>query len=195
MSMVTRSPATPLGRIWSGDAACSEELHAACWCIVMHIALEDPNISIRAGPTGTETLKNLVLGGIAAFTVVDGGIAEPADLGNNFMMEAYAVGQPRAPAVTAALKACCCAMHCWSHHPPQFAVCCNQLAVHMHVGQQNSSLVCHTSAGAERECDGKLCGGGPRRAAECQAGLLPHLHAGHCHAGWLNQLVFDSRHR
>lgn len=46
-----------------------------------------------------------MLGGIAAFTVVDGGTAEPADLGNNFMVEASAVGQPRAPAVTSALKA------------------------------------------------------------------------------------------
>ena len=37
---------------------------------------------LNAGPTGSETLKNLVLGGIAAYTVVDGGKVEPADLGN-----------------------------------------------------------------------------------------------------------------
>jgi hypothetical protein len=60
-----------------------------------------------AGPTGTETLKNLVLGGIAAFTVVDGSTVAPADLGNNFMAEASALGQARAPAVTSLLKACC----------------------------------------------------------------------------------------
>jgi len=45
-----------------------------------------------------------VLGGIAAFTVVDGGIVSPADLGNNFLVEASALGQRRAPAVTSALK-------------------------------------------------------------------------------------------
>ena len=47
-----------------------------------------------------------MLGGIAAFTVVDGGTVAPADLGNNFMAEASALGQARAPAVTSALKAC-----------------------------------------------------------------------------------------
>ena len=62
--------------------------------------------SVHVGPTGSETLKNLVLGGIAAFTVVDGGTVSPADLGNNFLVEASALGQRRAPAVTSALKAC-----------------------------------------------------------------------------------------
>jgi hypothetical protein len=47
-----------------------------------------------------------VLGGIAAFTVVDGSTVAPADLGNNFMAEASALGQARAPAVTSLLKAC-----------------------------------------------------------------------------------------
>ena len=48
-----------------------------------------------------------MLGGIAAFTVVDGSTVAPADLGNNFMAEASALGQARAPAVTSLLKACC----------------------------------------------------------------------------------------
>ena len=44
-------------RIWGahGQAA----LESACICL------------LHCGPTGTETLKNLVLGGIASFTVVD----------------------------------------------------------------------------------------------------------------------------
>ncbi len=37
---------------------------------------------LHCGPTGTEALKNLVLGGIAAFTLVDGGKVTAADLGN-----------------------------------------------------------------------------------------------------------------
>ena len=37
---------------------------------------------LLCGPTGTEALKNLVLGGIAAFTLVDGGKVTRADLGN-----------------------------------------------------------------------------------------------------------------
>jgi hypothetical protein len=37
---------------------------------------------LTCGPTGTEALKNLVLGGIAAFTLVDGAKVTPADLGN-----------------------------------------------------------------------------------------------------------------
>ena len=59
---------------------------------------------LNCGPTGSETLKNLVLGGIASFTVVDGGRVEPRDLGNNFMVEASALGQPRAKVVTGLLK-------------------------------------------------------------------------------------------
>ena len=39
-----------------------------------------------AGPTGGETLKNLVLGGIGSFTVVDAGAVCPRDLGNNFLV-------------------------------------------------------------------------------------------------------------
>lgn len=36
-------------------------------------ALENASVCLlNAGPTGSETLKNLVLGGIASFTIVDG---------------------------------------------------------------------------------------------------------------------------
>mmetsp|Transcript_20485 Transcript_20485/g.61666 ORF Transcript_20485/g.61666 Transcript_20485/m.61666 type:complete len:555 (-) Transcript_20485:2962-4626(-) len=68
-------------------------------------ALERAHIClVNAGPTGTEALKNLVLGGIAAFTVVDGADVGVADTGNNFMVEASDVGRKRAAAVAAPLK-------------------------------------------------------------------------------------------
>ncbi|KAI3732504.1 hypothetical protein L1987_63709 [Smallanthus sonchifolius] len=48
-------------------------------------ALEKASISLlNCGPTGSETLKNLVLGGIGSITVVDGSKVENGDLGNNF---------------------------------------------------------------------------------------------------------------
>lgn len=54
--------------------------------------------------TGAETLKNLVLGGIASFTIVDGCRVSAQDLGNNFMIEADSLGQPRAQVVTSLLQ-------------------------------------------------------------------------------------------
>lgn len=55
---------------------------------------------LGAGATGSETLKNLVLGGIAAFTIVDDARVCAADLGNNFMLEERHQQQPRAACVT-----------------------------------------------------------------------------------------------
>ena len=40
---------------------------------------------LNCGPTGSEALKNLVLGGVGSITVVDGSKVELGDLGNNFM--------------------------------------------------------------------------------------------------------------
>ena len=40
---------------------------------------------LNCGPTGSETLKNLVLGGVGSITIVDGSKVELGDLGNNFM--------------------------------------------------------------------------------------------------------------
>lgn len=40
---------------------------------------------LSCGPTGSETLKNLVLGGVGSITVVDGSKVGVGDLGNNFM--------------------------------------------------------------------------------------------------------------
>jgi NEDD8-activating enzyme E1 regulatory subunit len=52
-------------------------------------ALERASVCLlNAGATGTETLKNLVLPGIGAFTIVDGAKVEAADVGSNFFIPA-----------------------------------------------------------------------------------------------------------
>jgi hypothetical protein len=67
--------------------------------------LESSSICLlKCGPTGSETLKNLVLGGIASFTIVDGCRVETRDLGNNFLVSASSVGEPRAKVVTELLQ-------------------------------------------------------------------------------------------
>lgn len=49
-------------------------------------ALEKASICLlNCGPTGSETLKNLVLGGVGSITVIDGSKVDVGDLGNNFM--------------------------------------------------------------------------------------------------------------
>lgn len=57
-------------------------------------------VLLNCGPTGSETLKNLVLGGIAGFTIVDDAKVTPADLGNNFLLDAPSLGDLRAKRVT-----------------------------------------------------------------------------------------------
>ncbi|PNH10809.1 NEDD8-activating enzyme E1 regulatory subunit [Tetrabaena socialis] len=59
---------------------------------------------LNCGPTGSETLKNLALGGISSFTIVDGGKVEARDLGNNFLVCAASLGEPRAKVVTELLQ-------------------------------------------------------------------------------------------
>lgn len=51
---------------------------------------------LGAGPTGTETLKNLILPGIGQFTVIDGEKVTNRDLGNNFFVEISGLGASRA---------------------------------------------------------------------------------------------------
>ena len=64
-------------------------------------ALETARVCVLgSGCTATEALKNLVLGGIAGFTVVDNAIVQPTDLGANFLLESASLGKPRAAAVT-----------------------------------------------------------------------------------------------
>mmetsp|Transcript_16813 Transcript_16813/g.32787 ORF Transcript_16813/g.32787 Transcript_16813/m.32787 type:complete len:547 (-) Transcript_16813:133-1773(-) len=51
---------------------------------------------LKAGPTGTETLKNLVLPGIGKFTVVDDELVGKSDLSNNFFVTPETEGNNRA---------------------------------------------------------------------------------------------------
>jgi NEDD8-activating enzyme E1 regulatory subunit len=51
---------------------------------------------IHAGPTGTETLKNLVLPGVGRFTILDSAMVDERDLGNNFFVTEEHLGRPRA---------------------------------------------------------------------------------------------------
>ncbi|XP_057955704.1 NEDD8-activating enzyme E1 regulatory subunit AXR1-like [Malania oleifera] len=68
-------------------------------------ALEKASICLlNCGPTGSETLKNLVLGGIGSITVIDGSKVEVGDLGNNFMLDETSVGQSKAKCVCAFLQ-------------------------------------------------------------------------------------------
>ena len=49
-------------------------------------ALEKTSICLlNCGPTGSETLKNLVLGGVGSIIVIDGSKVELGYLGNNFL--------------------------------------------------------------------------------------------------------------
>ena len=59
---------------------------------------EDPCL-LNCGPTGTDD-QNLVLGGIASFTLVDDAIVELA-ISNNFFVHASDLGQSKAKAVAA----------------------------------------------------------------------------------------------
>ncbi|XP_020104558.1 NEDD8-activating enzyme E1 regulatory subunit AXR1-like [Ananas comosus] len=68
-------------------------------------ALEKASICLlNCGPTGSEALKNLVLGGIGSITVVDGSKVEVSDLGNNFMLDEECLGQSRAKCVCSFLQ-------------------------------------------------------------------------------------------
>ncbi|QHO56205.1 NEDD8-activating enzyme E1 regulatory subunit [Arachis hypogaea] len=68
-------------------------------------ALEKSSICLlNCGPTGSETLKNLVLGGIGSITVVDGSKVEVGDLGNNFLVDESSVGQSKAKCVSSFLQ-------------------------------------------------------------------------------------------
>lgn len=51
---------------------------------------------IHADAVGAETMKNLVLPGIGAFTVLDDHRVSESDLGNNFFVTSDSIGRPRA---------------------------------------------------------------------------------------------------
>ncbi|CAL8088626.1 unnamed protein product [Calicophoron daubneyi] len=64
-------------------------------------AIEDAKVClIRAGATGSEILKNLVLPGIGSFTIVDDACVCEEDLGCNFFWSEDARHKPRAQVVT-----------------------------------------------------------------------------------------------
>ncbi|GAQ81120.1 NEDD8-activating enzyme E1 regulatory subunit [Klebsormidium nitens] len=68
-------------------------------------ALENAKVCLlNCGPTGSEALKNLVLGGIGSFTIVDGKKVEPSDLGNNFLLDHDSLGSSRAKTATSLLQ-------------------------------------------------------------------------------------------
>uniref|UniRef100_A0A671LLB9 NEDD8-activating enzyme E1 regulatory subunit n=1 Tax=Sinocyclocheilus anshuiensis TaxID=1608454 RepID=A0A671LLB9_9TELE len=57
-------------------------------------ALENAHVClIKATATGTEILKNLVLPGIGAFTIVDGHKVSGEDVGNNFFLTSSSIGK------------------------------------------------------------------------------------------------------
>ena len=60
-------------------------------------ALMDAHILlVQADSVGTETLKNLVLPGVGAFTILDDFIVDENDCGCNFFVEEKSLGKPRA---------------------------------------------------------------------------------------------------
>ncbi|KAI4322556.1 hypothetical protein L6164_022237 [Bauhinia variegata] len=69
------------------------------------VALEKSSVCLlNCGPTGSETLKNLVLGGVGSITIVDGSKVEAGDLGNNFMVDESSIGQSKAKCVCSFLQ-------------------------------------------------------------------------------------------
>lgn len=62
---------------------------------------------LNCGAAGSETMKNLVLGGIASFTVVDANLVEASDLGSNFLVQYESLGATRAATVCGLLQVPC----------------------------------------------------------------------------------------
>lgn len=77
-------------RLWGEEG--QEKLEKASVCVV------------GAGATGAEALKNLVLGGISSYTVVDGERVNGIDLGSSFFLSQPQIGSSRAHSVCALLN-------------------------------------------------------------------------------------------
>ncbi|RKP23875.1 NEDD8-activating enzyme E1 regulatory subunit [Syncephalis pseudoplumigaleata] len=74
------------------------------WQASGQMALESAHVCLVNGTaTGTEILKNLVLPGIGAYTVVDPARTTGADVGNNFFLRVEDIGEHRAAATCALL--------------------------------------------------------------------------------------------
>eukprot|EP00889_Picochlorum_renovo_P005594 jgi/Picre1/32624/NNA_007970.t1 len=75
------------------------------WGMHGQAALEQAKICLlNCSATGSEALKNMVLGGINAFTIVDNSLVIDEDLGTNFMVHPSSLGQLRAKVVTECLR-------------------------------------------------------------------------------------------
>lgn len=59
---------------------------------------------LNCSATGSEVMKNLVLGNIGSFTIVDQSRVTQRDLGNNFFVDGNSLGKSRAAVVTALLR-------------------------------------------------------------------------------------------
>ncbi|KAG5545562.1 hypothetical protein RHGRI_017908 [Rhododendron griersonianum] len=89
------------GWVWDKGLVAGERI----WGEQGQAALEKASICLlNCGPTGSETLKNLVLGGIGSITVIDGSKVEVGDLGNNFMVDESSVGESKAKTVCTFLQ-------------------------------------------------------------------------------------------
>lgn len=54
---------------------------------------------INSSATSSETLKNLVLGGLQSFTLIDDTLLTDSDFGNNYLVDSTSLHQPRAEVV------------------------------------------------------------------------------------------------
>lgn len=80
----------PRPRVAAAMSWCKSDPPSLCarrqlriWGEAGQAKLEEANVCLlNCGPTGAEALKNMVLGGIASFTIVDGSRVEQRDLGN-----------------------------------------------------------------------------------------------------------------
>ena len=77
-------------RIWGKSG--QERLETAKVCL------------LGAGPAGSEAMKNLVLGGVSSYTIVDGEKVTARDFGNNFLIDRESLGQSRAESCSRLLQ-------------------------------------------------------------------------------------------
>ena len=67
--------------------------------------LEDARVCVlNGGPCGSEALKNLVLGGIGSFTLIDDATVTDEDFGKNYLVDAEGYGKPLAHVVCRLLE-------------------------------------------------------------------------------------------
>lgn len=76
------------------------------WAASGQTALEAAHVLVLASSaTATSILKNLVLPGIGAFTILDDALTSPSDAGNNFFLRgSQSIGKPRAQEAVSLLQ-------------------------------------------------------------------------------------------